>query len=128
MSADKSMLRQHIDELQRLSTILSKTPTDMHSGGFGIKYIADRKNYQILDVTTEKLEQMEPHTHTASNEWFILLSGRIEVTIEGVRRIYTPAKTCFVPMGKEHTVKPLTEDTHFIAILIPPEFAYKKLK
>ena len=66
---------------------------------------------------------MDAHRHTA-DEFFIVLQGRMLVTMAGVPYTMRPLNILQVPFGVVHSVKPLDPDCHFLAVLSPavPEY------
>ena len=66
---------------------------------------------------------MEAHRH-AADEFFIVLQGRIIITMNGTPYTLGALNMLQVPAGVVHSVKPLDPDCHFLAVLSPavPEY------
>lgn len=63
---------------------------------------------------------MVAHVHAESNEYFIILSGELEVN----GKILHNGDTTTITPKQPHIVRPLSLNTKFLAILHPPEAAY----
>jgi quercetin dioxygenase-like cupin family protein len=81
--------------------------------------------FQVLECWTRDSRglPMEAHSH-AANAFFIMLQGRMLVTMTGIPYALRPLNVLQVPSGVVHSVKPLDADCHMLAVLIPavPEY------
>jgi len=81
--------------------------------------------FQVLESWTRdsRCLPMQAHRHTA-DEFFIVLHGRIIITMSGTPYTLGPLNVFQVPAGVVHSVKPLDADCHMLAILVPavPEY------
>ncbi len=66
---------------------------------------------------------MDAHRH-AADEFFIVLQGKMLVTMAGTAYTMRPLNILQVPSGVVHSVKPLDPDCHFLTVLVPavPEY------
>lgn len=77
----------------------------------------------IVDSTTPAGEGPPRHVHAAEDEIFVVLTGEIEVWIEGSTRRLGPGESGYIPRGKEHTFR-VSSDTpsRHLVILTPGGF------
>ena len=87
--------------------------------------------FQVLESWTRDTRglPMEAHRHTA-DEYFIVMQGRLLVTMAGVAYTMRPLNVLQVPANVVHSVKPLDADCHMLAILVPavPEYFSSKTR
>ena len=92
------------------------------AGSWEIRQLFCRSDnaFQVLESWTRDLRQlpMDAHQH-AADEFFVLFSGRVVVTMSGVPYSLCPLNMIQVPSGVVHSVKPVADDCHLIAILSP---------
>ena len=81
--------------------------------------------FQVLESWTRDSRQlpMQAHRHT-SDEFFIVLQGRIIITMNGTPYTLDVLNMLQVPASVVHSVKPLDADCHFLEVLSPavPEY------
>ena len=81
--------------------------------------------FQVLESWTRDSRglPMEAHRHDA-DEFFIVLQGRILVTMAGVSHTIRPLNILQVPSSIVHSVKPIGADCHLLVVLVPavPEY------
>lgn len=65
--------------------------------------------HQVVFFEMPRGASVPPHSHCA--QWGILLSGGIEITISGVRRMCGPGDTYYIPPDAVHEVKVLEDST-----------------
>ena len=77
----------------------------------------------IVDSTTPSNEGPPRHIHHAEDEIFVVLTGEIEVWIEGETTRIGPGEAGFIPRGKSHTFR-VSSDTpsRHLVILTPGGF------
>ena len=70
----------------------------------GLKaYLSQAENHQILFMEfTEDIEVPE-HSHEA--QCGVVLAGKNELTIDGVKRTYSKGDSIFIPKGAKHSAK-----------------------
>ena len=70
----------------------------------GIKaYLSQAENHQIIFMQFDENVDLPEHSHEA--QWGIVLEGRIDLVIEGVKRSYTKGDRYFIPAGVKHSGK-----------------------
>jgi quercetin dioxygenase-like cupin family protein len=70
----------------------------------GIKaYLSQAENHQIIFM--EFAEDVELPEHAHEDQWGIVLEGKIDLVIEGVKRTYTKGDRYFIPAGAKHSGK-----------------------
>jgi quercetin dioxygenase-like cupin family protein len=63
------------------------------------------------------------HVHHLEDETFVVLSGEIEVWLEGALRVVGPGQSAFVPRGREHTFRVIGDrPCRHLVILTPGGF------
>jgi quercetin dioxygenase-like cupin family protein len=70
----------------------------------------------VCDATWAAGSGAQPHVHAAEDEVFIVLSGEVELTVNGRRFRRGPGEPAFIPRGTEHAFRALTP-TRVLAIL-----------
>jgi quercetin dioxygenase-like cupin family protein len=66
-------------------------------------YLSQHSDHQILFMQFEKDVELPAHSHMA--QWGVVLSGKIELTIDGRKRLYAKGDNYFVPEGVVHSGK-----------------------
>jgi quercetin dioxygenase-like cupin family protein len=61
---------------------------------------------------------LPPHSHKA--QWGTVISGTVEITIDGVARTYRPGESYYIPAGVVHGVR-LTAGTKAIDVFEEPD-------
>jgi quercetin dioxygenase-like cupin family protein len=70
----------------------------------GIKaYLSQSENHQIIFM--EFAEDVDLPEHSHADQWGIVLEGRIDLVMEGVKRTYTKGDRYFIPAGTKHSGK-----------------------
>lgn len=81
--------------------------------------------FQVLECWTRDSRKapMQAHRHSA-DEFFIMLQGRISVTMSGTPYTLSALNILQVPSSVVHSVKPLDTDCHMLTVLVPavPEY------
>lgn len=63
------------------------------------------------------------HVHRNEDECFVVLTGEIEVWLEGATRIAGPGDSVFIPRGREHTFRVVGDrPSRHLVILTPGGF------
>ncbi|HEB85231.1 MAG TPA: cupin domain-containing protein [Bacteroidetes bacterium] len=62
--------------------------------------ISQSEEHQVLFMEFEEDVVVPEHTHEA--QWGIVLEGRIDLTVEGVKHTYTKGDRYFIPAGAVH--------------------------
>ncbi len=70
----------------------------------GLKaYISQAVNHQIIFMEFSEDAEVPEHFH--ESQWGIVLEGQIELTIDGVKRLYSKGDRYFIPKGITHSAK-----------------------
>lgn len=63
------------------------------------------------------------HIHHDADETFVILSGEVELWLDGETTIKGPGETAFIPRGREHTFRVIgTQPSRHLVILTPGGF------
>ncbi len=66
-------------------------------------YLSQSKNHQIIFM--EFSEDVEVPDHSHADQWGIVLEGKIDLTVNGVKRTYAKGERYFIPKGVSHSGK-----------------------
>lgn len=66
-------------------------------------YMTGGKGHQILFMSFEEDVILPLHLHKA--QWGVVLEGRIELTIDGKKNVFTKGDRYFIPEGVKHEGK-----------------------
>ncbi len=66
-------------------------------------YLSQSENHQI--VFWEFDEDVEVPEHSHEDQWGVVLEGKIDLVIEGVKRTYRKGDRVFIPKGAKHSAK-----------------------
>ncbi len=66
-------------------------------------YLSQSENHQIIFMEFNKDVEIPEHSH--ENQWGIVLEGKLDLTIDGVKRTYSKGNRYFIPKGIEHSAK-----------------------
>lgn len=70
----------------------------------GVKaYLSQSETYQI--ILMEFSEDIEVPEHSHESQWGIVLEGKIDLTVDGVKRTYSRGDRYFIPKGVIHGAK-----------------------
>ncbi|MGD2095351.1 MAG: cupin domain-containing protein [Phycisphaerales bacterium] len=70
----------------------------------GLKaYLSQADNHQILFMKFDEDAEVPEHSH--KSQWGIVLEGKIDLVVEGVKRTYTKGDRMFIPKGAKHSAK-----------------------
>lgn len=70
----------------------------------GIKaYLSQGENHQIIFMEFSEDVDLPEHEH--EGQWGIVLEGKIELIIDGVRSLFTKGDRYFIPKGVKHSGK-----------------------
>ena len=70
----------------------------------GLKaYLSQSDGHQILFMEFDEDVEIPEHSH--ESQWGVVLEGKVDLTIEGVKRTYTKGDRIFVPKGVKHSGK-----------------------
>jgi quercetin dioxygenase-like cupin family protein len=70
----------------------------------GLKgYLSQGENHQILFM--EFSEDIEVPEHSHESQWGVVLEGKSDLTIDGVKRTYSKGDRVFIPKGAKYSAK-----------------------
>ncbi len=70
----------------------------------GVKaYLSQSETHQIIFM--EFSEDIEVQEHSHESQWGIILAGKIDLTVDGVKRTYSRGDRYFIPKGVKHGAK-----------------------
>lgn len=64
-------------------------------------YISQAETHQLLFMKFDKDANLPEHFHRA--QWGVVLAGKIELTIDGMTKIYSKGDRYFIPAGVKHS-------------------------
>ena len=70
----------------------------------GLKaYLSQSENHQIIFM--EFTEDVELPEHSHESQWGIVLEGKIDLTIGGIKHTFSKGDRYFIPKGTKHSAK-----------------------
>ncbi len=70
----------------------------------GLKgYFSQSDNHQILFMKCDEDAEVPEHSH--ESHWSVVLEGKIDLIIDGVKQSYTKGDHFFIPKGAKHSAK-----------------------
>ena len=70
----------------------------------GVKaYLSQSEHNQIIFMYFEKDVDLPEHSH--ESQWEIVLEGKVDLFIEGIKKTYTKGERFFIPKGIKHSAK-----------------------
>ena len=70
----------------------------------GVKaYLSQSETHQIIFM--EFSEDIEVPEHSHESQWGIVLGGKLDLTVDGVKRTYSKGENYFIPKGVKHGAK-----------------------
>jgi glyoxylate utilization-related uncharacterized protein len=63
-----------------------------------------------------------PHVHSREHEFFYILSGEMRVYLDGEVFALTTGDCMFLPLGKPHAFRIVSDELHWIALITPGGF------
>jgi quercetin dioxygenase-like cupin family protein len=64
-------------------------------------YLSQADNHQIVFMEFAEDTLVPEHSH--GSQWEIVLEGRVELSVDGVKRIYSKGDRFFIPEGVKHS-------------------------
>lgn len=89
----KSMFPQCIQDLPEVDIKLENSKA----------FLCDNEKSQVMFMEFESDAEISEHSHAA--QYGIVLEGRIEILIDGVKHEYLKGDRYFIPEGIKHSVK-----------------------
>lgn len=79
---------------------------------------------QEFGVAIADVEEAQPHHHNKTSETYVLVSGEIEINIDGARHKLTrPGESIEIPLGKVHFGKSLGDGPARVAVITTPPWS-----
>lgn len=73
--------------------------------------------YQVKRIIVEPLQRLSYQSHKQRSEYWVVVSGTAEITLDGQVNVYTVGDTVFIPISVKHRVKnPGTDKLIFIEV------------
>ena len=70
----------------------------------GVKaYLSQSETHQIIFM--EFSEEVEVPEHSHESQWGIVLGGKIDLAIDGIKKTYSKGEHYFIPKGVKHGAK-----------------------
>ena len=70
----------------------------------GLKaYLSQSENHQIIFM--EFSEDVEIPEHSHESQWAVVLEGKLDLTINGIKHTYSKNERYFIPKGIKHSAK-----------------------
>jgi mannose-6-phosphate isomerase-like protein (cupin superfamily) len=70
----------------------------------GLKaYISQSDSHQILFMESDKDIEVPEHSH--DDQWGVVLEGKIDLVIDGIKQTYGKGDRVFIPKGVKHSAK-----------------------
>ena len=66
-------------------------------------YLSQADNHQILFMEFNEDVEVPEHSHEA--QWGVVLAGKVDLTIYGIKHTYSRGDTVFIPAGAKHSAK-----------------------
>ncbi len=66
-------------------------------------YLSQSENHQIVFWKFDEDVEVPEHSH--ESQWGVVLEGKIDLVIEGVKRTYTKGDRVFIAKGAKHSAK-----------------------
>ena len=66
-------------------------------------YLSQAQNHQILFMEFSEDVEVPEHSHEA--QWDVVLAGKIDLTIDGIKHTYSKGDSVFIPTGAKHSAK-----------------------
>ncbi len=66
-------------------------------------YLSQSESHQIVFWRFDEDVEVAEHSH--EDQWGVVLEGKIDLVIEGVKRTYTKGDRVFIPKGAKHSAK-----------------------
>jgi len=70
----------------------------------GVKaYLSQSENHQIIFMEFDKEVEAPEHSH--ESQWGVVLEGKIDLVVDGVKRTYSKGEHYFIPKGVKHKAR-----------------------
>lgn len=133
INANKERLDSVDSRLDLLRTLFPESTNRLALTNDGFIYcetVKAKTVYQDGDVTVMSWimeragDGFEVHKHTGSNEFAVVTSGEVDITVNGILSTYKKGECALIPKGAGHTCKAVLDGSTVVGVYIPPEKAY----
>jgi quercetin dioxygenase-like cupin family protein len=70
----------------------------------GVKgYLSQGENHQIIFMEFSKDVDIPEHSH--DSQWEIVVAGKVDLDVDGVKKTYQRGDTFFIPNGAKHSAR-----------------------
>jgi len=70
----------------------------------GLKaFLSQSENHQIIFMEFNEDVELPEHSH--ESQWGIILEGKIDLVIDGIKHTYSKGNRYFIPKGVKHSAK-----------------------
>lgn len=76
-------------------------------------------SYSAMEIVSPQRSGPAPHTHDESEEYFLLLDGRVAFIVDGEHHDVEPGGFVHVPRGVVHEFKVITPSSRMVAMYSP---------
>lgn len=66
-------------------------------------YLSQAENHQIIFMEFAEDTLVAEHSH--GSQWEIVLEGRVELSIDGAKRVYSKDDRFYIPAGVKHSAR-----------------------
>lgn len=90
-----------------------------------IETVFETESVTVTRGTWHKMGHVYPiHKHVDSIEYLICTQGKFSISFDHGTRLMGKGDCMSIPMGVNHTVTPLEDNSQIVAVCVPPELAY----
>ena len=90
-----------------MADLFPKPITSLPQADISIKglqaYLSQGTNHQIIFMQFSENVEIAEHFH--ESQWAVVLEGKIEMLIDGVKKTFTKGDQYFIPSGIKHSAK-----------------------
>jgi quercetin dioxygenase-like cupin family protein len=69
-------------------------------------YLSQSENHQIIFMKFHKNAELPEHSH--ESQWGIVLEGKLDLIIDGIKHTFSKGDRYFIPNGVKHSAKVYT--------------------
>ena len=119
-----------LDLLRDLFPIAQSKISLTNDGFIYCETVKAKTVYQDADTTVMVWNMENPgdgfevHEHGGSNEYAVVTSGEVDITINGSLTHYKKGECASIPRGAGHACKAVVSGSSVVGVCVPPEKAY----
>jgi quercetin dioxygenase-like cupin family protein len=76
-------------------------------------------SFDLCIIRIARGTEPPPHVHSREHEYFYILAGEMRVYVEDKVFELTTGDSMFLPLGKPHAFRILSDEAHWIALITP---------